>query len=417
MTARELYLAREKRINDAISLQRPDRVPVVPLVTHYYATRVAGISNKDAMSLHEERFKILRELTLQMNWDAALTPGALISAKSWEILGITQFKWPGGELDDNAPFQFIGTEIMKGEEYDAFLADPDGFTLYKILPRISTVFAPLGQIPLPPAHWLLNTYNLSLILPAVASIPPIMKLLERLIQAGQESASYKALEKQYLAEMEGLGYPAPYGGVTITAFDWVADFLRGMQGALTDMIRDPERLLAAIELLVPASIQNGIISAKQSGNLRVFIPLHFGSAGFMSNKQYARFYWPSLKKLMLALIEAGLTPIPLFEGDYTPRLEFLTELPKGKVAGHFDMVDRKRAKETVGDIMCFWGNVSASLLVSGTPAQVKEDVKELIDLFGDRGGLIIDGPGGVPDEARPENVAAMVEATFEYGSY
>jgi hypothetical protein len=109
-----------------------------------------------------------------------------------------------------------------------------------------------------------------------------------------------------------------------------------MQG-FNHMIRDPERLLAAIELLVPASIQNGIISAKQSGNLRVFIPLHFGSAGFMSNKQYARFYWPSLKKLMLALIEAGLTPIPLFEGDYTPRLEFLTELPKSKVQSHLTL--------------------------------------------------------------------------------
>ncbi len=48
---------------------------------------------------------------------------------------------------------------------------------------------------------------------------------------------------------------------------------------------------------------------------------------------------------------------------------------------------------------------------------MREDVKELIDLFGDSGGLIIDGPGGVPDEARPENVAAMVEATFEYGSH
>jgi hypothetical protein len=199
MTARELYLAREKRINDAISLQRPDRVPVVPLVTHYYAARVAGISNKDAMFLHEKRFKTLKELTLQLNWDAALTPGALISAKSWEILGITQFKWPGGELDDNAPFQFIGSEIMKGEEYDAFLADPDGFTLYKILPRISTVFAPLGQIPLPPAHWLLNTYNLSLILPQWHLF---LNHETMAANPGGPSASYKAW-RAVPGEMEG----------------------------------------------------------------------------------------------------------------------------------------------------------------------------------------------------------------------
>ncbi len=414
---RESYEAREKRIDDAVRLQRPDRVPVVPLITHYFPTRAAGMSNKDARFLHERRFEILKELTLRLKWDGALTSGALISAKSWEILGSTQFKWPGGELGEDAPFQFVGTEVMKGEEYDEFLGNPDSFTLRKILPRISKVFAPLADIPLPPAHWFLNGYNFSLVLPAVVSIPPITNLLERLVQAGREVAKYNALERQYVSEMRSLGYPIPYGGVTITAFDWVADFLRGIRGGLTDMIRDPERLLAAIELLLPATIQNGILSAKQVGNKRVFIPLHFGSAGFMSNKQYARFYWPTFKKLLLALIDAGLTPIPLFEGDYTPRLEFLTELPKGKVAGHFDIVDRKRAKEIIGNSICFWGNVPSSLLATGTPKQVKEDVRELIDLFGDNGGVIIDGSGGIPDEAKPENVAAMVEEVFEYGIY
>lgn len=184
-----------------------------------------------------------------------------------------------------------------------------------------------------------------------------------------------------------------------------------------DMRRNPEKLLATIELLVPATIQKGIIVAQMVGSKRVFIPLHWGAATFMSNDQYARFYWPSLKALLLGLLEAGLTPIPLFEGDYTPRLEFLKELPKGKVAGHFDIVDRRKARDILGDTMCFWGNVPASLLATGTPQQVKDDVRELIDIFGDTNGLIVDGSDGIPDEARPENLAAMVEAVFEYGNY
>ncbi len=67
--------------------------------------------------------------------------------------------------------------------------------------------------------------------------------------------------------------------------------------------------------------------------------------------------------------------------------------------------------------MCFWGNVPASLLCTGTPQQVKDDVKELIDLFGDTGTLIIDGNQGIPDEARPENVLALREAVEEYGIF
>ncbi len=85
------------------------------------------------------------------------------------------------------------------------------------------------------------------------------------------------------------------------------------------------------------------------------------------------------------------------------------------MAAHFDRVDRKKFKEICGDMMCFWGNVPNSLLATGTPQQVKDDVKELIDLFGDRGALIIDGPGGIPDDAKLENVEALIEAVEEYG--
>jgi len=138
----------------------------------------------------------------------------------------------------------------------------------------------------------------------------------------------------------------------------------------------------------------------------------------MSDEQFAEFYWPSFQQLLLALIDAGLTPMPFLEGDYTPRLKYLAELPPGKVAGHFDIVDKKKVKEIIGDTMCFWGNVPASLLVTGTPDKVKDYVKELIDIFADNGGLIVDGSvDGVPPDSKPENVEAMTEAVFEYGVY
>ncbi len=60
-------------------------------------------------------------------------------------------------------------------------------------------------------------------------------------------------------------------------------------------------------------------------------------------------------------------------------------------------------------------NVPSSLLVTGPPQQVKDDVKELVDLFGDTGALILDGINGFPDESKPENVLALREAADEYG--
>ena len=149
------------------------------------------------------------------------------------------------------------------------------------------------------------------------------------------------------------------------------------------------------------------------GNPRVFIPMHRGAGGFMSDAQFERFYWPTFVGLVEALLAEGMVPMPLFEGDYTPRLKYLAQLPAGKVAAHFDRIDRRKFKEACGDTMCFWGNVPSSMLATGTPQQVKEDVKELVDVMGD--GLILDGVGGFPDEAKPENVLALREALDDLG--
>jgi uroporphyrinogen-III decarboxylase len=411
------FQARQKRLDDAIALRTPDRVPVVPLTVHYYATRSKGISNKICQYDIEKRLTMLREVALELDLDAAVDPQAVFPGTILETMGIRHFKWPGGTLRDDEPFQYLGEETLKASEYDEFLQNPSEFTAKKLWPQQAEVFAPLVQMPLPPLYWASGDYDLIYMLPGILSAPPMLGMLKKLVTVAEEFQRYSAIVAKEVQEMVQLGYPPVFGSVTLTAFDWIGDHFRNMRGVLTDMRRNPEKLLETIELLIPATIQKAVIGARMSGVPRTFIPLHWGSAGFMSNDQYARFYWPGLKALLLGLIEEGITPIPLFEGDYTPRLEFLKELPRGKVAGHFDIVDRKKARETIGDTMCFWGNVPAALLVTGTPQQVKDDVRELIDLFGDTGGLIIDGSDGFPDEGRPENMAAMVETAREFGMY
>ena len=176
--------------------------------------------------------------------------------------------------------------------------------------------------------------------------------------------------------------------------------------------------IAMVDMFTPLTINFATQTVPIGPDIKcVFIPMHRGAAGFMNDKQFAKFYWPSFKALIDAVIAAGLTPVPIFEGDYTPRLEYLQELPAKKILGHFDIIDRKKAKKILGDRMTFWGNVSASLLCTGTPQQVKDDVKELIDIFGDNGGLMIDGASAIPDEAKSENVRALTEAVHEYGIY
>lgn len=218
-------------------------------------------------------------------------------------------------------------------------------------------------------------------------------------------------------EMAELGIPQAFGGAAVWApFDVFADMYRGLRGSMLDMYREPDRLLEAMEKITPTLLHSAISSAKKSGNHRVFLPLHRGADGFMSSEQFETFYWPGLKKIILSLIDEGMTPCPFFEGSYASRLEYLTELPKGKVMGLFDTTDISKAKEVLGDIMCIAGNMPASLLQSGTPEKIREYTKMLIDVAGKGGGFIMSSRT-VLDEANPELVEVWADFTREYGVY
>lgn len=413
--AAALQAQRLKRFEDAVALRKPDRVPVMPLVLNYFHTRVAGVSDRDAGYDHRLRFDCLRDATVRFGWDWAPGCGVLLSG-ALEALGAKQVRWPGGDLPDNVQFQWVEDEYLKAGEVDELLADPNGFTLRTLWPRMASAFGVLGELPLPPVWWL-NSLYFPLAWSPFLGAPPMTAMFEALAEMSRDATAYTAAFARFMGEITALGYPFAHVAVTTAPFDSASDHYRGLRGSTTDLYRQPDKLLAMIEMLLPMTIGQAVGAAKGSGNPRVFIPMHRGAAGFLSDEQYAKFYWPGFKALIMALLDAGLTPCPFFEGDYTPRLKYLAELPSGVVAAHFDRVDRTAFKEKCGDGLCFWGNVPGSLMVTGTPDEVKEYVKGLIDDFGDTGGLIVDGSNTITEEARPENVMALAEAVHEYGVF
>ncbi len=412
------YLARQKRMEDALNLKTPDRVPVAPVALHYYTSRARGISNRDSMYQIERRLQSLKEMTIQHDWDAAPPAGSVGAARPWDLLGMQQVKWPGGTLSDNLPFQWVEKEYLLQNEYDEMLANPNKFVIEKLWPRVATTLEPLSrivqianQMPLLP---LSDPYALPGVIGGIILQTGLTKSLENLIELAQETEKNGKIMGGYNREMMENGFPVMVGAHVFCAFDWISSCLRGLRGTSLDMYQVPDKLLATINMLTPITIHSAVSMCRQSGLKGVSIYLHRGSAGFMSEKQFEKFYWPCLKGLILGLIEAGLRPIVYTEGDYTPRLKYFQELPPKKFVMHYQEVDRKLAKKFLGDIACFWGNVPSSLMCLGTPQQVEDDVRELIDIFGNH-GLIIDSSVGIPDEARIENVQAMTDATRKYG--
>ena len=143
---------------------------------------------------------------------------------------------------------------------------------------------------------------------------------------------------------------------------------------------------------------------------------HRGAGGFMSLDQFDKFYWPGLKAGILAIIEKGFTPFIFWEGDYTSRLKYLRELPPGKVIHRLDRTSAYQARELLGSGHCIAGGMTPSLLSTGSAQQVRDECRKLIDTVGSDGGYIM--CHSVPlDDAKIENVMAMIETTKEYGVY
>jgi len=99
---------------------------------------------------------------------------------------------------------------------------------------------------------------------------------------------------------------------------------------MLDIYRQPDKLLEALEALTPLMIKMGVSTSRMTGNPIVFIPLHKGADGFLSDEQYRTFYWPTFRKLLMGLIEEGCVPFSYAEGGYNSRLETIKILPRGK---------------------------------------------------------------------------------------
>jgi uroporphyrinogen-III decarboxylase len=305
---------------------------------------------------------------------------------------------------------------MTVDEYDALIANPEGFLTRTYAPR---VVGALGGWQMLPA--MLGTTELPFVpfMMVNFGIPPMQETLKALTEAAQAALEWLGAAGQIGAvTLSELGLPATFGGFTKAPFDYLGDSLRGTRGIMKDLFRQPEKVLAAVDRLVPLAIQMGVDAANNSGNPFALIPLHKGADGFMSTADFEKFYWPSFKATLLGLIEQGVVPFMFVEGGYNRRLDVIANsgLPAGKTMWIFDQTDMAEAKKKFGGWACIGGNVPSSLFKVGTPEQMETYVKKLIDTCAPGGGFFL-SPGAVLDQAQEQNLRTYLRISKECGQY
>ncbi len=405
----ELYDERVKRTLDAAAMRVPDRVPVFgPYQKYPYA--FAGVTLQQAMNDYACARMACHKFLDYFQPDLDFGPIFAYPAKAMDILGWKAFKWPGHGLAEDNMYQYVDGEYMKAEEYDEFIRDPSDFMLRTWAPRQFSALEGFTQF----VPWRRFMWSGWMNFGFFAS-PEMRKSLELAMQAGEEMNKWWASQAQYWGEIKEKGYPLAYAGWDWPPFDILGDTLRGTHQILADMRRRPEKLHEALEVATRIFIEYG------SGAAGAPVPfawvwVHKSTREFMSNAQFKEFYWPYLRKGLLALVEKGVTPVIYWEADFESRLELIGDLPKGKIVYHLSNTNAQKARDVLGDTCCLIGNVPNIMLLSGTPDDVKGYCKNLIDTVGKKGGFIMDA-AVMLDEAKPENLKAMIDFTKEYGVY
>jgi hypothetical protein len=409
--AGKAYRERVTRFIKVIKLEEPDRVPVM-LPAGYLPATYAGYSLKEVMYDYRKLADAWRKFNHDFQPDSFHGPGLVYPGRVIEKIGHKLHKWPSHGLPDDAPmYQYVEGVYMKPEEYDDFMDNPTDYWMRVFLPRTAGTLAPFqylapfNPVLTNPLGWVMSF-----------SRPDVREAFEALLEAGKEIAVWRDAVGEVSREALAEGFASFGGGMAGAPFDNLSDVLRGTQGIAMDIHRRPGKIKEAMERLVPLIVKGAVRGADMSLSPVISMPLHKGDKSFMSGKQFEEFYWPTLKKVLLGLVNEGLVPMPFAEGNYEPRLDIISDMPRSSVVWYFEVMDMVKAKIVLGNVSCIAGNVPASILVTGTHGQVKEACRRLIETCGSGGGYILTGAAGI-SKGNPDNLHAMMEAAKQYGVY
>ena len=410
--AKQKYDAKLKRIYDAVALREPDMIPATPSA-ELFPVFNAGYTVAEVVydaTMEKMKNALVKYVT---DFDPDVHPGLCnILAGEGPGLELTEpnnLRWagmPGNPIDENSLQQHIEFPTLLDEEFEEFQTDRTGWTMRKQMPRTSNLLKPMAMLA---GGFGSDARGLA----RIFSMPDFQRMIEQFKKINDFYTEHDKRAAEVVKYVEELGYPNIRTGMAGAPFDSYSNGMRGTILSLSDLYDDPDFVLARVEENYERMVQM-IRMGKGSGNEFVFMPLLKGMDGFMSDEHYRKFYWKYLQGVILEIIDAGKTPYVYTEGKYNSRLDFLTEVPPGKVVYHFEDVDMAVAKKKLGGIACITGGYQPWKLGWQTEEQVRDEIKRLIDICAPGGGYMFETSCGL-DYAKRENVEAMFDTVRSYG--
>jgi len=374
MTRWERYMA-------AISLEKPDRVPVIPQLCKAAAGYLQGMTQahvnlNDDLAL-EAMVKTFDEYG---GWDALYIDAPDVEAM--QLLFWRQplrFKTPGKDLPDDVLMQAVEEEVLKIEDYDRILEEGwDKFFYGEYLYRITDWEQPNG-------------------------VQDKMKEMESLAE--------KAAQEWEKRDVKCFGAAAdthPFFKLSLA---------RSLVKFTEDMYYRPEIVDRVLQRMTDETIPPLIEGCKKTGIKVALIGEERSSAFYYPLHIFERFWWPYLVQIVDALWSEGIVLFLHLDTCYDKNIPYFKQLPKGSVFLQLDSTTNIfAAKEALRGHVGFHGDLPPSLQSIGSPEEVEAYCKKLIDEVGSDGGFILGVGCEVAPDCKPENFRALIETgkTYEF---
>lgn len=362
------------RIRRAVAFAPTDRTP---LISDFYTWKIfdseLDISFRDAIFDFKKMEKIVCEFHERYGFDAYTDLGSRNPMRLSTAMG------EGSNyifIEESSTINVVDKVLMEPEEYEAYAADVSGFRK-KIFAR---------KYP----H-------------ATAA---------KVHSAMQEMLNYA----QFIDRMESVmnrKYATPallkVSAASLVPIEDFASYTRGLKNIAIDMRRRPDALQAALDAHWAAITWPGALSSLDADTSGVPFDAYTSVLAHtvMSPRQFDRFYWPYLKKLIDEVDRRKTKNLYIYcEGSMQLLVPYLQDCRRGLVCLHPERETPYTVRELLPDV-CVAGGLTCHQLYSGTPEACVTEAQRLIDTLGD--GFIMGQEKMIsfPNDCRRENLLAL----------
>ena len=203
--------------------------------------------------------------------------------------------------------------------------------------------------------------------------------------------------------------------------------LRGWDQFMVDMAIDPEFTHLLLDKLTEAHLYNAEKFLQAVGDyvqvIQMGDDLGTQAATQLSVPMYREFIYPRHKTIYQYIRNHSNVHVFLHSCgsiyDFMPDLidegvEILNPVQTSAAK-----MDPKILKKEFGDKLTFWGGGcdTQDILPNATPKEIREHVRQRMEIFKPGGGFVFNQIHNVQSNVPPENVVAMLDAAYEFGSY